>query len=409
MSYQYIVNTGTIVPDTSSVLSTVQTEFQNAIGATLNLNPNTPQGLLITTETSARTGVIANNAMMANQLNPNLATGTFLRSIGALMGIQDTPTTYSIYLSCTITAQPNSTFEPGALCTNQNGAVFQSTDVVIVNGSGTATVNFQSVTAGAIPVAASDTLTPSSAILGWSGVTPSAIAANAITGTQEMTDYQFRVFRQQALANQSQNMVQSVASKLIALPGVTSVFVRDNSASTQQTINGIVMPPNSIYVCVNDNGGVTTDIAKTLVNCKAPGCQWTASLNNAGTPQTISVTDPSTGQVYSPTFCRSLPVPVFIQINVRNNANMSDLSTAVQDAIIAFANGNVANEQGFVVGYQVSPFDISGTVAAQLPGVLIPLCEVSFDGINWTMSPLAISAWQRPTITATNITVNIVP
>jgi hypothetical protein len=258
-------------------------------------------------------------------------------------------------------------------------------------------------------VAASDTLTPSSAILGWSGVTPSAIAANAITGTQEMTDYQFRVFRQQALANQSQNMVQSVASKLIALPGVTSVFVRDNSASTQQTINGIVMPPNSIYVCVNDNGGVTTDIAKTLVNCKAPGCQWTASLNNAGTPQTISVTDPSTGQVYSPTFCRSLPVPVFIQINVRNNANMSDLSTAVQDAIIAFANGNVANEQGFVVGYQVSPFDISGTVAAQLPGVLIPLCEVSFDGINWTTSPLAISAWQRPTITATNITVNIVP
>ena len=41
--YDYIETTGVILPDTSTLLTDVQSEFQNALGADINLDSSTQQ------------------------------------------------------------------------------------------------------------------------------------------------------------------------------------------------------------------------------------------------------------------------------------------------------------------------------------------------------------------------------
>ena len=76
--YIYIVQSGVILPDTAVVLGQVQAEYKLVFSANLNVAPTTPQGMLINLETLGRVAVLANNAQLANQINPNEAGGVFL-------------------------------------------------------------------------------------------------------------------------------------------------------------------------------------------------------------------------------------------------------------------------------------------------------------------------------------------
>ncbi|MHC5543543.1 baseplate J/gp47 family protein, partial [Singulisphaera rosea] len=100
--YQYLDATGVIVPDTSSLLADVQSEYQAVFGADLIVTPDTPQGVLITAETLARTEVVNNNAALANQINPNIAGGVFLDAILALTGMQRTPASPTVVTNVTL-------------------------------------------------------------------------------------------------------------------------------------------------------------------------------------------------------------------------------------------------------------------------------------------------------------------
>src|ERR1700744_6527208 len=101
--YEYLQQTGVVVPDTSGLLADVQTEYQTVFGSDLIVTPNTPQGVLITAETLARTEVVNNNAALANQINPNVAGGVFLDAILALTGVQRTPASPTLVTNVTLT------------------------------------------------------------------------------------------------------------------------------------------------------------------------------------------------------------------------------------------------------------------------------------------------------------------
>lgn len=401
MPYAYITDTGVVVPDTSVTLAEVQVEYRNALGQDLNLDPNTPQGQLITAEVGARNSVLRNNADLANQLNPNRATGVHLRDIGQLMGINDTPIVRSVCLGCIVTGNPGSLFPVGSRAVNGDGAAFLSINDIILDGTGKGTVNFQSEFPGAIEAPA-NTLQPAQPIPGWSEVRN---PTDAIVGSDSMSDYQFRVYRQNALARQSNNAARSIHSKVSEVFGVRSVLVRENDDSTAQTIDGVAMEPNSVWICVNDDGGLSTDIAAAILTAKPPGCKLTLSTNASGTPETIPVIDEITGQLYTMRFVRSIPLNVYVRLYVRNNGNMSNLNAAVVDAVLDYAAGNIDNEQGLVVGADVSPFTISGSVVSEIPGTFVRLCEVSTDGATWQTTQIDIAAWQRAVLPRGNITV----
>lgn len=401
MAYEYITDTGIIIPDTSTVLAQVQQEWRNALGQDLNLDPNTPQGQMITAEVLARMDILRTNAKLANQLNPNQATGVFLRSIGGLMGINDTETSRSVCVDCAVIGAPDTLFPVGTRAVNQDGAAFLSIDDITLNASGEGTVSFQAELPGPIVVGVNE-LTPAQPLLGWSSVSnPSP----AIVGSAAMTDYEFRLFRQNALANQSNNSVRSVYSKLTLVPGVKSVSVRENDLDIAQLIDGVALEPHSLWVCVNDDGGLSAEIASTLLACKTPGCRWSVSTNGSGTPVVYPTTDPYSGQVYEVKFVRSVPRTVYTRLYVRQNTTMSDLATSVVNAVLAYAAGEVEGQPGFTVGADVSPFDISGAVFCMIPGTYVRRCEVSDDGVTWTTSAIDIPPWERAVLPRGNISV----
>ena len=84
MSYNYVTTTGVIIPDTSNTRDEVAQEYKDIFGDDFITDSGTTGGDLVDGETTARTNVATNNAQLANQINPNIAGGTFLDAIWAL-------------------------------------------------------------------------------------------------------------------------------------------------------------------------------------------------------------------------------------------------------------------------------------------------------------------------------------
>ena len=83
--YNYINQTGVIMTDATVIMAEVIEEYQSTFGSDLNVDPSTPQGMLIVIETLSRIAVANNNAAIANQINPNISGGVFLDALLAYL------------------------------------------------------------------------------------------------------------------------------------------------------------------------------------------------------------------------------------------------------------------------------------------------------------------------------------
>ena len=85
--YDYITSEGVIVPKTSDVLSEVRSEWLS-IFPSMNLDSSTPQGRIIELIAQLRKEEIGLAALLANQINPQYATGERLDSIAGLFYVK---------------------------------------------------------------------------------------------------------------------------------------------------------------------------------------------------------------------------------------------------------------------------------------------------------------------------------
>jgi hypothetical protein len=397
--YEYITATGVIVPDTSSLLSDVQSEYQAVFGADLIVTPDTPQGVLITAETFARTEIVANNAALSNQINPNIAGGVFLDAIMALTGVQRTPATQTLVTNVTLTGVAGTVISAGTLAATAAGDQFASLSTVTLNGSGTATVNFASVAYGPISCAGSALNVVVSNVLGWETVTNNAGGSPASVttlGATTQSDQAARALRQNTLAFQGVALPVAITSALYATPGVTSLTFQENVSASTQTINGISMVGHSIYACVN--GGSDTDVAAALLENKSSGCAW-----NGGT--SVSVVEPASGQTYTVLFDRPTTVGILIRVTTPNG-NAANITQAVLD----YAAGNINGLAGFVVGSNVSPFEIAGAIMSEQPGYYVAKVEISLTSpVAYSTDEIDIGVNEIATTQNSYITVVIAP
>lgn len=368
--YIYTDTTGVITVDTSVIQTQVETEYQNVFGSDLLVTPNTPQGMLITTDVIARDAVANNNAQIANQINPNLSGGVWLDALMALLGSYRIPGAPSLVYA-TISGVAGTVIAAGSQASETvNNAVFATTTQVVIPAEGTiANVEFQSIVLGPVP-AASDTLTQIiSNILGWETVTNPAAAT---PGTLEQSDTSARASRQVTLAAQGTGLAEAITSGLYLTPGVTSLTFQENVSSETVTINVVSMAPHSLYTCVAGTAS-TTAIADTLTNTKSGGCAYN---NGLGVPQSVAVINQYSGQSIDVLFDLPSAVNISMQITVSALSTVQDISTAVQNAVLAYAAGTVPFMPGFVVGANVSPFQIAAAITQQIPGIFVQEVEV---------------------------------
>lgn len=385
--YQYLDTTGVIVPDTETVLTEVENEFKAALGQDLITTANTPQGVLITAETTARSNVLRNNATVANQINPNLAGGVFLDAIWALTGGQRYDATYSVIPGAQLTGLPGTLIPAGSQASLADGTLFASVSAVTLDGGGLGTVDFQAVEAG--PIAANPgTLTQIvTAVLGWDQLTnPTA----ATIGRNDESDLASRQRRKNTLSLQNVALPLAATSALYNIPNVKSLQYRENFTKADATIDGIFLLANSVWACVD--GGTDAEVAAALLENKSLGANWNGAV-------TVNMPHPATGQVYPVKFDRPTSIAIAARVTVRNGSALTDVPAAVRQAILDYAAGLLEGEPGFVVGGSVSAFELAGAVNQEAPGVYVKTCEISLASvISWTTSEIAIALNQKATI-----------
>ena len=364
-NYQFITPTGTVVPDTALLLSEVEQEFKNAFGADLVVTPDTPQGVLIAGETSARAAVAENNAQLANQINPNLAGGVFLDAICALLGLGRATATRTLVRDVTLAGQPSTLIPAGTRAATAAGDLFETVGGTVLDSLGAGTINFQSVEYGPVPCGAGDLTVVVDAVLGWETVTN---ASAGVPGTAEQSDESLRDLRRRTLARQGISVNEAITSDVQAVDGVKSMQYRENIAPTTQVIDGISLVAHSIWACVD--GGSDEDIARALLDNKTCGAAWNGAVS-------VAVTDEFTGQDYTVLFDRPTDIPMLIRVTVRQANFLGNVTTSVRDAVLAYARGEIPGERGFVVGASVSPFEIAGGVSYFAPGLFVTLVEVA--------------------------------
>lgn len=373
--YQYIDSTGVIVPDTSSILSEVQTEYKTVFGADLIVTPDTPQGVLITAEAISRDEEVNNNAALANQINPNIAGGVFLDAIMAITGMQRTPATKTAVIAVNITGVSGAVIPQGSQASTSVGDLFAIDSTVTIGIDGTIIANFSSVEFGPVPCPVAALTMIVTNILGWETITnPSA----GVLGTTTQSDQQTRVLRSNTLAFQGVALPVAITSALYATTGVRSLSFLENIASTTQTIQGISMVGHSIYACVD--GGTDTDVAASLLENKSSGCNWNGNTS-------VTIIEPASGQPYVVLFDRSEVIGILVKVTT-SNGNSNNITQAILD----YANGLIAGLAGFVVGADVSPFEIMGGIAAEYPSYYISNVQISLTSpIDYTNVPITIA------------------
>lgn len=404
-NYTYINETGTVVADTSELRQVVEAEFVAALGSGLNLDPSTPQGVLITAETLARDKVMRNNADLANQINPNIAGGVFLESICALMGLQPITAKKSVVPNVQLLGNPATQIPAGVRIKGASEALFASVAPVTLDSNGEAFVNFESVQYGAFeaPVGSLNTIVDS--VLGWGAVNnPTA----AIVGNETQSDFSLRRKRVMTLGAQGVGSVPAIVANLSKVDGVVGISIRENTADTNQTIDGVTLFRRSIWVCVD--GGADAAVAAALLKSKSGGLAWTTGVGGGtGTPVTVPTVEPASGQTYDVKFTRNLTIPCLARITVaKTSLTTLELTAACEDAIVKYANGDLEDE-GLVLGVDVSPFELSGAINKLYPNIFVKKVEVTTVAANnFQVAEIPIQLWEKATIVKGSVSVVVV-
>ncbi len=391
-TYDYVNRNGLINPDTSELLSDVESEYRQVFGDDFVVNPETPEGRLIEAEVTSRASVIRNNSEVANQINPNFSGGTFFDSLWSLTGGQrEAQSRSTVQILCT--GVPGTVVRFNSRISDSNNVIWRNPNNFIISDSGSITVSFQSDEFGPI-AAAADTITNIiDGQLGWETVNnPAAAAQGVIT----QSDQSARLDRNNQLALQGQSTSQAITSRVNAVEGVQSVSFRENRTESSTVIDGVTLVARSIWVAVD--GGVDLDVAMAILNSKSGGSNYNGGVS-------VPTVDPYSGQSDTVQFDRPVDVPVIIRVTARASAG-SDPTQNIIDSVLSYANGEVDGERGFVLGNNVSGFEIASAVNMSSSNLFVSDVETSKKSDNSLQrETIDITIAEKASILESDITV----
>jgi hypothetical protein len=400
LAYEYIIESGVIVPDTGTISETVKQEYLDTFGADLVTTPNTPQGLLINSEVSARSSVATNNATLTNQINPNTSGGVFLDALMSLTGSSRVAATRtSVVLS--LTGVAGTVIPQGAQVKDDiYGNLFNTVSEVTLT-TGVVTVESRAEIAGEIPAIAGSITEIVTGVPGWETVNN---VDAGIVGRPTQSDEQARIFRSDTLAAQGHSTEEAIYSALYLLEGVRSLKYLQNNESVIKVVEGITMLPHSGYVCIY--GGLDSEIAQTYQSKKSDGTDYTSGASN--TTVSYPVTMPISGQIIDVRFDRPDLIRVGVSVTVRNAAATQNTVDLVRKAILDYAAGLIPNEKGLRVGTSVSTWELGGAINSEQPSIFVKDLKIRrLPGGDYQYTQIDIENFEIADIQETDIVVTV--
>lgn len=400
--YNYIQTTGVIIPDTSEIRETVAGALKtpDAYGADFNTDSNTNQGKFVDLSTQTLSSVAITNAQLANQINPNIAGGVFLDGILSLFQYQRLPATQSL-VSLVFTGSAGTSIPAQTQIRSTSNDIFVTFNTVVIGAGGTATGSAASLEYGEIPVEA-NTITqipPASQINGWDTVNNPAAGE---TGASVQSDSALRSNYNEYVAFNSKNTIAAVQAALSARADVFSALCIDNATGGTEVVDTITLPISSMWVGVV--GTISDDtVASVIMQNKAGGTSF------VGDTEVVYVS-PINGQNYLVKFDRGEPVTILCQVTLYTVTGATNVESAVIDAILNAASGNLDGFTRWGLNYDISAFEIASAIKEQVQGVTISKVEITTldDPLNYSTDPIEISINQYASISSTGISIIIV-
>lgn len=326
---------------------------------------------------------------LLESFSPFTARGNLLSRLSPLMSKRRRDAVRSS-VTLTVTAGvAGATIPAGSIVAQASGpAKFTTTVAVVVAPSGSASVPATATEDGAIEAAAGTLTKIDTPVSGWASVTNDD---DASIGRARETDGQLRA-RMLATSSAPVGTPEGIATAISEVDGVTYQNVLENRTST---VNGIGMPPHSVFPIVD--GGADQAIGDALLRSVAEGIDYTDDTDIPTGPNWVEVTaiNPANQQPRQVWFARPTTLSGAVVVNISTDSDFpADGVARIKSAIVEF-----------VASWPVGKTLFSSRLYT--PINTVPGIDVNSVTINAT-DRLVPTAYQRIVLTNANITVTVV-
>lgn len=355
--------TGFVAPLSSAVFAGAMSDINAAFGGNLNTSVATPQGQLAS---SLAAIINQNNAtflQFTNLVDPALSSGRMQDAIARIYFLSRNPSTSTV-VQCTCIGLPGVVIPINSLAQDQSGNVYYSTQAATIPSSGSIVVPFANQIPGATPCPANTLTIIYQAILGWDSINNSAAG---VVGSNVETASQFETRRFNSVAQNSMGWVAALRGAVLSVPNVIDCYVTENIQSTTQTIGGVSLLPNSIYVAVV--GGTASAVAEAIWLHKNAGASYNGNT-------TVTVYDTQSGYSppypsYSVTYQTPIGLPIHFSVSMANNGYVpANALSLIQTAIVGAFSG-LDGGQRVRIGQTVFASRFYSTLASLWPNAQI--------------------------------------
>jgi hypothetical protein len=326
--------TGLQIPTAAQVLAGVQADIDAAFGGNLNFtSPSTPQNQLATSIAAMIFNTYEQFLFLTNMFDPQYALGRYQDALSEAYDLTRQGAEPTV-VQATCSGLTGAVIPVGALAQDTSGNIYTCTEAGTIPPGGTIVLEFAANVPGATPCPAGTLINIYQAIPGWDSITN---AADGVIGQATETRAQFEAQRQATLQSNASAVLAAIRGAVLQVPGVLDCYTSENDTNGTQTIGGVALVANSIYVAVE--GGAASAVAQAIFTKKPPG-----SAMNGNT--TVTVQDTSPPYVppypsYSIKFEIPAALPILFAVSIVNGPNVpANALQQVQSAIVAVFSGN---------------------------------------------------------------------
>lgn len=355
---------GYVPPTQEAIVAGLNADFTACFGSAagpLNTSSQTPQGQLIASIAAMVGDCYDQFCYLANSIDPYYAAGRYQDGIGR------------IYFMTRFAAQPTALeinctglvgviIPVGATIQDSSGNLYSCSGQVTIPSTGSVIATFQANNTGPTPVPAANQVSIYQSIPGFNTVAVSS----GIQGTNVEGRVPFEVRRELTVAANANAIVDSIQGAVLQVPDVLACYVYDNFQGTSQTVGGVLLLANSLYVCVE--GGASAAIGQAIFTKKPPGCNMTGNTSVTVFDTTYPAPQPS----YAISYEIPTGAPICFAVTIQNNPNVpSTALTQIQAAILQSFNG----------------LDNFGTPQASIGSIIV--------GDDYVQNIRALGSWAR--------------
>lgn len=391
---------GLYVDPTDQIRAEVRADWRAAFagngGPPLNVEPETPAGQLIDSQTAAVAAKDAQVLHLANQFNPLTAEGVWQDALGKIYFLTRKIAESSVAV-CRCKGLPGTVIPAGALIrSNADGALWRCARTTAIPTGGAADIPFRAgetgpLAAGAHTLTEIVTVTP-----GWDSVDNPAAA---VPGRDAESRAEFETRRAAGVAKNAHGSVAALYGALADLPGVLDLAVLENTGDEPVVRWGVTIPGHS--VCISVYGGEDAAVAETVYRKKDGGC------GTAGNTE-ISWSDPDFGgATYAYRIERPEPLAFGVRVTLRATP---DTPALVEDAVKKAVLDNFHGRDG---GLRAGMADIiyasrfyAPAVAAGVKDLVGVKIRAPAGSGDWA-DEVTVNADRVPVLSADDITVHI--